>query len=125
LRNLLSSNNEGTFMERMYPPAQVLIAILPIVAVVSVSVLLFFFLLWRHREIMCRIKANDSSLHVFNFKVFSLLCGILLTALGVVLTPIFLFSLKNVYSLLGGLIPLSLGIGLLLFYKAVKNNKDF
>lgn len=112
-------------MERISTAAQILITILPIVAVVSVSVLLFFFLLWRHREVMCRIKANNYTHHIFNFKVFSLLCGILLAAVGAVLTAVFFVATKNVYALLGGLIPLALGIGLLIFYAVIKNNKDF
>lgn len=111
-------------MQKVSTVAQILITILPIVAVVMISLLLFFFLLWRHREIMCMIKMNSYMHKVFNFKVFSLLAGILLTCVGSVLTIVFLFASKNPYSRLGGLIPLALGIGFLIFYIVIRNNKD-
>lgn len=73
---------------------------------------------------MCQIKTNTYSRYVFNLKVFSLFTGILLCAVGVVLTVVFIIATKNVYALLGGLIPLALGIGLLFFYHVTKKNKD-
>lgn len=112
-------------MNKITETAQILITVLPIVAVSTVSVLLFFYLLWRHREIMCRIHTNQYSAHIFNYKVFALLTGILLIAVGSVLTVVFIIASKNAYALLGGLIPLALGIGLLIFYRVIKNNKDF
>lgn len=112
-------------MQRISTVAQILITVLPIVAVVTLGVLLFFFMLWRHREIMCLIKMNNYTPHIFNFKVFSLLAGIVLTAIGLVLSFVFFLAGRNVYSLLGGLIPLALGIGLLTFYVIIKKNKDF
>ncbi|MEL3908644.1 MAG: hypothetical protein P1P64_06490 [Treponemataceae bacterium] len=111
-------------MEKVNSAAQILITVLPIVAVVSVSILVFFFLLWRHREIMCQIKTNTYNPSVLNLKVFSLFTGILLCAVGLVLTIIFIIATKNIYALLGGLIPLALGIGLLIFYNISKKNKD-
>ncbi|MBQ7613278.1 MAG: hypothetical protein IJU92_09495 [Spirochaetaceae bacterium] len=105
--------------------AQVLISILPIVAIIVISVLIFFFLLWRHREIMCQIKTNTYTKHIFNYKVFSLLTGILLTSVGAVLSIVFIIVGKNPYTVLGGLIPLALGIGLLIFYEVIKKNPKF
>lgn len=112
-------------MQGINNTAQILITVLPIVAIVALTILLFFFLLWRHRETMCLIKMNNYKEHIFNYKVFSLLAGIILSAVGLVLTIVFLFASKNMYSLLGGLIPLVLGIGLLIFYTIIKNKKDF
>jgi len=47
---------------------------------------------------------------------FSLLSGILLVAVGLTLTAVFVASSSTGYALLGGLIPLSVGIGFLVFY---------
>lgn len=110
-------------MERVSKVAQILITILPIVAVVMVSILVFFFLLWRHREVMCLIKMDRYVKNVFNLKVFSLFTGILLTCIGCVLIVVFLVANINVYALLGGLIPLAIGIGLLIFYFVSKENE--
>ena len=48
--------------------------------------------------------------------VFSLLAGILLVAVGLTLTIVFVVLSSTGYALLGGLIPLSIGIGFLAFY---------
>jgi hypothetical protein len=47
---------------------------------------------------------------------FSLLAGLLLTCVGLVLTALFVAIEGLSYSLFGGVIPLALGIGLLVFY---------
>ena len=57
------------------PAAQVLIAIIPIVGIVMGAVVVFFWLLWRHREVVRQINAGSYSRPVFNLPVFSLLDG--------------------------------------------------
>jgi uncharacterized membrane protein (GlpM family) len=48
--------------------------------------------------------------------MFSLLCGLLLGILGIVLTVFLVVAVGPGYALLGGLIPLAVGIALLAFY---------
>ncbi len=98
------------------PAAQIIISIIPIVAIVMVSVLIFFFLLWRHKQIICQIKGNTYAPHKFNLLSFCLLSGILLSVIGLILS--LLFSIVEGLSLilLGGLIPLGCGISLLVFF---------
>ena len=56
------------------PAAQLIIAaIIPIVGIVIGGVLIFFYLLWRHREISLQIKLGSYRPTKFNLKLFSLL----------------------------------------------------
>ena len=66
---------------------QIIIAVIPIVGIVMGSVLVFFYFLWRQ-----------------------------LTVIGSVLFGLFYLIAGVGYILLGGLIPLALGISLILFY---------
>ena len=60
----------------------------------------------------------------FNFKLFSLLAGLLLAGVGLVLT-ILLGLLEGLsYPLLGGLIPGIFGLMLLVFYKLYPNSNE-
>jgi hypothetical protein len=98
------------------PAAQVIISIIPVVGIVSGGTVVFFYLLWRHREISLQIKLGQMPKKL-NLRLFALLSGILLLCVGVVLTAIFVFLAGLSYMLLGGLIPLALGIGFIVFYK--------
>jgi hypothetical protein len=96
--------------------AQVVIAIIPIVGIVMGSVVVFFYLLWNHRRKTLLIKAGHYTRDDFDLLSFSLLAGLLLSAVGLSVT-IFLGIAKGVdYGLLGGIIPLSVGVGLLIYY---------
>jgi hypothetical protein len=97
--------------------AQVLIAITPIVGIVIGGVVIFFYLLWRHREISLQIKTGSYRKTVFDVRLFSLLTGLLLMGVGSVLTVVTALVSGMAYTLLGGLIPLMLGICLIVFYK--------
>ena len=96
--------------------AQVIIAIIPIVGIVMGSMVVFFYLLWQHRRRILLIKAGQYQKPAFDLLSFSLLTGLLLLSVGIGLT-VFLAVLKNTgYGLLGGIIPLAMGFGLLVYY---------
>jgi hypothetical protein len=97
-------------------PAKVIISIIPIVGIVMGSVVIFFYLLWNHRRKTLLIKAGQYSKPVFDLLSFSLLCGLLLGSVGVALTILLSILEGASYSLLGGIIPLSMGVGLLTYY---------
>ncbi len=99
------------------PAAQVIIAIIPIVGIVIGGIVVFFYLLWRHREISLQIKTGCYLPRQFNLKLFSLLTGLLLTGIGLVLTLLFLVLQGLSYPLLGGLLPLIIGVSFLVFFK--------
>jgi hypothetical protein len=96
--------------------AQVIIAIIPIVAIVMGCSVVFFYLLWTHRERMLRIDKGSYAPVPLDIDAFSLLSGILLVAVGLTLTIVFIAMASAGFTLLGGLIPLSVGIGLLVFH---------
>jgi hypothetical protein len=98
------------------PAAQVIISVIPIVGIVSGGTVVFFYLLWRHREISLQIKMGHTPKKL-NLRLFALLSGILLLCVGIVLTVIFVFLTGLSYTLLGGLLPLALGIGFIVFFK--------
>jgi sterol desaturase/sphingolipid hydroxylase (fatty acid hydroxylase superfamily) len=101
--------------------AQVILAIVPIVGIVIGGILVFFYLLWRHREISLQVKTGNYKPSKFDLKIFSLLLGIILTGIGSVLTLFFALISGLSYQVLGGLIPLALGVCFLIFYKVVSH----
>ena len=103
-------------MEGISSAAQVIIAIIPIVGIVMGSVVIFFYLLWNHRQKTLLIKAGQYQRQKIDLLPFSLLSGLLLTAVGIALTILLSIIEGASYGLLGGLIPLSMGLGFLSFY---------
>jgi hypothetical protein len=94
--------------------AQVIIAIIPLVGIVMSSAVAFFYLLWNHHRRILLIKAGQFKSD-FDLLSFSLLTGLLLVSAGSSLT-VFLAFMEAGYGLLGGIIPLSIGAGLLAYY---------
>jgi hypothetical protein len=96
--------------------AQVIISLIPIVGIVMGSVVVFFYLLWNHRQKMLLIKTGNYSRPDFDLLSFSLLTGLLLTSVGISLTVFLVIVGGFSYVLLGGIIPLSIGVGLLIYF---------
>lgn len=98
--------------------AQIIISIIPIVGIAIGGIVVFFYLLWHHHEVKQRINKGIYKTTPFDLRTFSLLTGLLLTSIGFILTLLFALIEKGMsYVLLGGLIPLAIGISLLIFYK--------
>lgn len=95
--------------------AQVMITVIPIVAIVLGAVIIFFFLLWRHKQHMRLIERGIQPAGV-DLKSFSLLAGLISGGVGFVLSVFFVVADGATYSLLGGLIPLAVGLSLLAYY---------
>ncbi|MDR2069060.1 MAG: hypothetical protein LBP71_04240 [Spirochaetaceae bacterium] len=96
--------------------AQIIIAIIPIVGIVMGSMVVFFYLLWNYKRTVLLIHAGHYERPNFDLLSFSLLTGLLLGSVGVTLTVFLAIAQGTRYGLLGGLIPLSIGIGLLAYY---------
>jgi hypothetical protein len=111
-------------MDRGSSAAEIIIAIIPIVGIVMGSVVVFFYLLWNHKRKMLLIKAGQNPRTDFDLLSFSLLAGLLLVSVGISLT-IFLAIAKGAGDgLLGGIIPLSIGVGLLIYYGIRRCDKN-
>ena len=96
--------------------SKVIISIIPIVGIVMGCTVVFFYILWSHRERMLMIEKGTYSPAPVDLDTFSLLSGILLTVVGITLTIMFVAMDSIGYALLGGLIPMSVGVGLLAFF---------
>ncbi|MCL2211136.1 MAG: hypothetical protein FWB95_04370 [Treponema sp.] len=96
--------------------AQILIATIPVAGIVMGSIVIFFYLLWNHRRRTLLIKAGQYKRPEFDLLSFSLLSGLLLSSVGIALTILLSITEGASYGLLGGIIPLSLGVGLLANY---------
>jgi hypothetical protein len=103
--------------------AQVIISLIPIVGIVMGVVVVFFYLLWNHRQKMLLIKTGNYFRPDFDVLSFSLLTGLLLTCVGISLT-VFLAIVQGFnYALLGGIIPLSIGAGLLIYFRMKRRSR--
>jgi hypothetical protein len=80
------------------------------------AVVIFFYLLWNYRRRVLLIKAGQYSRPDFDLLSFSLLAGLLLSSVGLSLTVFLAVAAGRGYGLLGGIIPLSMGAGLLVYY---------
>ncbi len=103
---------------------QIIISIIPIIGIVMGSILIFFYLLWRHRQIMRQIETRTYIPFTLNITLFCLLLGIILTITGAFLFILFYLIEHISYVLLGGLIPFTLGISLLIFYHIIEKNQN-
>lgn len=99
------------------PAAQVIIAIIPILGIAIAGTVILLAILWNHTEHKMRIQNGLPESHDFNYKAYFLLIGLLLTAVGFSLTVFFIILTGKSNAILGGLIPFTTGIALLLFYK--------
>ena len=100
------------------PTTEMIIGIVSIGVLLLGFVLFFFFLSWQYKlkETLIKSKQYQSN-SMNNASILSLLFGISGTLLGFPLCFIILIIEKKVnYSLLGGLIPFSLGMGMLIYY---------
>lgn len=114
----------GTGAAQAVPAAQVIVTIIPIVGIVMGAVVIFFYLFWRHRQVIEQIKAGVYKKPSFDLYAFSLLSGFLLAGTGLMLSLLFLAVGGIGYPLLGGLIPFGLGSSLIGFYFIAKPGKN-
>jgi hypothetical protein len=96
--------------------AHVIIALIPLVGVVMGSMVVFFYLFWNHKRRVLLIKAGQYKRPQFDLMAFSLLAGLLLGCVGLALTVFLAIVTGPTYGLLGGIIPLSMGAGLLTYF---------
>ena len=99
---------------------KIVLYLVPIFGIVFGSGLIFsIFLLW-HRQRIELIRSNIYKPVQFNFRLYSFFLGLLLTFTGFVLSMVFIMVLGKSLAMLGGLIPLAVGLSLLTFYKLEK-----
>ena len=102
------------------PAAQVVISVIPLAGILFASSIVFFALLWKHRENMLRIEKGNYEPPKIDLRGFALLLGLCLTATGLVLSAMFALLEHLSWGLLGGLLPLAVGLSLLVYYQLSK-----
>jgi len=96
--------------------AQIIVTIIPIVGIVMGGVVIFFFLLWNHKQRMLIIEKGHYVKMEFDLATFSLFAGLVLTSVGACLVIFFVMLEGFSYPVLSGLVPFSLGASLLVFF---------
>jgi len=91
--------------------------LIPISGIVFGTTLLFFIFYWWYRQRMEIIRQGLYRPIEFNLKTYSFFLGLLLTFTGLVLSIVFIIALGKSTAILGGLVPLAVGLSLLSFYK--------
>jgi hypothetical protein len=98
--------------------AQVIIAIVPLVSVIVLGILSFFFILWdqKNRSLIIQ-KGGTPPSHKLDEKI--LLLGIVSFVIGIGLLIFFIIFNGLSPSLLGGIIPTSAGLGIIIGYAII------
>jgi len=105
------------------PGAQILIASIPLVAVVLLSVLSFFFVLWDYKRAKLIIERGLTPVpRRIDEKL--LLIGIVALFVGVGLLVFFALKTGLSNSLLGGIIPTMTGLGIITYYVLVHRSSS-
>ncbi|MBN1697352.1 MAG: hypothetical protein JW881_07545 [Spirochaetales bacterium] len=95
--------------------AQVIIAIVPLVSVIVLGILAYFFMFWDHQKRLIIIqKGGTPPPRRIDDKL--LLLGIVALFIGVGLTVFFALYNGLNPSLLGGIIPITAGLGIITYY---------
>lgn len=119
---LLSASAPSSGWGSLNPGAQILIASIPLVAVVLLAVLSFFFFLWDYRRSRLIIERGGTPVPR-NIDEKLLLIGIVALFVGVGLLVFFALKTGLSDSLLGGIIPTTAGMGIITYYLLVQRAK--
>ncbi len=103
-------------MTKLSAASQIIVSVIPIVGIVMGAVVIFFGLLWRHKERTILMERGLYERPAFDLNTFCLLAGLLLTCVGVALTVVLALMHGRGYEVLGGAIPLAIGVSFLIFY---------
>lgn len=96
---------------------KVVLYIVPIAGIVFGCTLLFFLFYWWHRQKLELIRKDQYRPFPFDFRAYAFFLGLLLTYTGFALTVVLIVVLGKSLAMLGGVIPLAIGLGLLSYYK--------
>jgi hypothetical protein len=99
---------------------KIVLYLVPIFGIVFGSGFLFSLFYWWHKQRLEMIRSNLYKPVQFNLRLYSFFLGLLLTFTGFVLSLVFIMVLGKSLAMLGGLLPLAVGLSLLTFYKFEK-----
>lgn len=119
---ILALSATSTRWQSLSPPAQILIAAIPVVAVTLLAALTFFFILVDYRRARLIIEKGLTPLpREIDDKL--LLIGIVSLFVGAGLLIFFALKTGLGDSLLGGIIPTAAGLGIITYYVVIQTIK--
>jgi hypothetical protein len=95
--------------------AQIIIAVIPIVGIIVGGIVIFSFIYHYSKQRMLLIEKGLLHGKPFDFAQLSLFSGLVLTGIGFSLILFFVVMEGFTYGVLSGLIPFSIGIGMISF----------
>ena len=116
------AQNPPTPMKSGNAAVEILLSLVPLLGVILGVTIIFFFLLWRYkvtRELIRTEQYHPTSQK--DYRLFALLIGCISAALGLPMSVLFYILDGASYVMLGGLLPFSFGIGLLVFFVFTRN----
>ncbi|MCX7997470.1 MAG: hypothetical protein N3A69_00775 [Leptospiraceae bacterium] len=116
----LTNNLESCHVSQESTASTLLLYLIPIFGIVFGTTLLFFIFYWWYKQRVELIRSGLYKPIQFNLRVYSFFLGLLLTFTGAVLSIVFIMVFGNSLAILGGLVPLAVGLSLLTFYKYQK-----
>lgn len=96
--------------------AQIIVSIIPIVGIVMGCTVIFFYLLWDYKQKKLMIERGIYKPRLFDLDSFSLFAGLIMLSVGGSLVLFFLLKEGLSYGVLSGLIPFSVGISLIIYF---------
>ena len=96
---------------------KLVIYLIPLFGIVFGTTLLWSIFYWWHKQRVELIRSGLYKPTQFDLRAFYFFIGLLLTFIGLVLSIVFILVLGKTMTMLGGLLPLAIGLGLLTYYK--------
>lgn len=104
--------------------SQVLISLVPIIGVLLGTFLFFSLFYFYHKQKVLLIEKGLFKPIRINWSLALVLTGMALMMTGVSITTVFLINKKTGLELLGGLVPLGVGIALFSSYFIIRKNSN-
>jgi hypothetical protein len=108
---------ENISMDLAESIVKILISLIPITGIImgGITILLFFKWYFEYKKYLID-SGKYQPFRIKDFRILILLIGILFISAGLPLTIVFLYVSGISFPILGGLVPLFVGIGLIVFY---------
>lgn len=98
------------------PVAQIILSLVPLLGTILGLTLFFFFFLWQYKTKKELIRSGQYQSRERNYRELALLGGFICIGAGLPLTILFLAIEGVTYASLGGIIPLTIGVMLIIYY---------
>jgi len=95
---------------------EIIIALIPIIGIIGGCFIFFSIFLFYYKQRVLIIKSGNYKPFKPNWNLILLLAGMMNIAFGIAITIVFIINKAYGYELLGGLIPLLVGVAIIFTY---------